>query len=60
MKKPKKLFVIRKYIYARDVSEAIRIDSKTKPDEVWVDEEWKKINTEHQFKNEVGFKVKKK
>lgn len=62
MKKPKKLFVIKKYIYAKDVTEAIRIDKTRKPDDIWIDEEWKKMNTEHEFKsnNPVGFKDKKK
>jgi hypothetical protein len=39
-----KRFIIRKYIYAKDALEAIKKDKVTKVDEVWVDEDWKKLN----------------
>ena len=39
-----KLFVIRKYIKAKDIQEAIKKEVKQKPDDVWVDEDWKKMN----------------
>jgi hypothetical protein len=51
----KKLFVVRKYIMAESASDAIRKESKQKVDDVWVDEEWKKVHTEEDTKN-IGFK----
>lgn len=44
-RKPKiepKLFVIRKYIWARDAKEAIKKDTGSPVDDVWVDDEWKR------------------
>ncbi len=46
MKKPKQLFVIRKYVMASDINEALRLDAKTRPQEVWVDEDWRKNHAE--------------
>lgn len=40
----KKMFVVRKYIMAKNVSDAIRKERKTEPHDVWVDDEWKKGN----------------
>lgn len=37
-----KLFVVRKYVWAHDASGAIRKEREQKPDDVYVDEEWKK------------------
>lgn len=47
MKKPNKdkLFVVKKYIKAKSAAEAIRKDKTTPVDDVWVDEDWKKTNT---------------
>lgn len=54
-KKPQyKLFVVRKYVKARDVSEAVRIERTLKPDDVWVDEEWKK-GSNMQLADAIGF-----
>ena len=44
MKSGDKLFVIRKYILAKSASDAIRKDKTTPVDDVWVDEDFKKIN----------------
>ena len=55
-KDSKKLFVVRKYIMARDAKEAIRLDRKTHVDDVWVDEEWKKSNKD-QLPSAIGFNV---
>ena len=44
MKKLVKRFVVRKYIMAKSAQEAIRKDRTHKPDDVWVDDEWKKEN----------------
>jgi len=42
--KPKKLFIVRKFIMAADLAEAIRIEKTRKPDDVWMDDEWRKAN----------------
>ena len=44
MKKPTvelKRFIVRKYIMARSAMDAIKQDSKSPVDDVWVDEAWK-------------------
>jgi len=49
----KKLFVVRKYIWATSAKDDIKKDKKSPVDEVWVDDEWKKTNA---FKTgKVGF-----
>ena len=45
-------YIIRKYVMARSAAEAIRLDKKAKPMDVWVDEDWKK---ENQLTSAVGF-----
>jgi hypothetical protein len=40
----KKLFVVRKYIMAKDAVEAIKIDKITKPDDIYIDSDWKEKN----------------
>lgn len=39
---PQKLYVVKKYIFARSASEAIRKDKKTPAEDVWIDEDYKK------------------
>jgi len=39
-----KLFVVRKYIYAKSVKEAIKKDKTKEVDDCWVDDDWKKEN----------------
>lgn len=47
MKPPKKdRYIIRKFIMARSVKEAIKLDAKTPVMECWLDEDWRK---EHQM-----------
>lgn len=41
----KKLFVVKKYIMAKSASHAIKLDKKTPVDDVWMDEDFKKILT---------------
>ncbi len=36
-----KRFIVRKYIYAKDVLEACRIEKNRIPDDVFVDDDWK-------------------
>lgn len=51
-----KLFVVRKYVRARDVAEAVRLEKKQKPDDVWIDDEWKKGRA-NELASAIGFNV---
>lgn len=44
MKIGDKIFVVRKYIIARTALEAIKKDKTAPVDDVWIDEEFKKVN----------------
>lgn len=37
----KKLFIVRKFVKARSASEALRLEKKQEPDEVYLDADWK-------------------
>lgn len=51
----KDLYVIRKFIMAKDAEEAIKIE-KTKPvNDVWMDDDWKKGKIQNTNEKEVGF-----
>lgn len=39
-----KLFIVRKYIKARSIEDALKKDKVKKVDEIWVDEQWKEKN----------------
>jgi hypothetical protein len=53
-----KLYVVRKYVYAKNAREAIRKERAQNVDDVWLDDDWRKANTElAQSKN---FNVNKK
>lgn len=53
-KQPLKRFIVRKYIMAKSANEALRKDRKHLPDDVWVDDEWKKENPT-QLTSAIGF-----
>lgn len=42
MKPIRKRYVVRKYIMAQSAQEALRKEKEILPDDVWVDEDWKK------------------
>src|SRR3989304_4463963 len=42
----RKLFVVKKYVYASSAEEALRREKRVRPDDVWIDEDWKKANSE--------------
>lgn len=45
LKKPKnKRFIVRKYIMATSVHEALKLERKHRPDDVFVDSDWMKDN----------------
>lgn len=50
----KKLFVVRKYIWAKNAKAAIRKDKSSPVDDVWIDDEWKKNGGN---KDAIGFYV---
>ena len=56
-KKPeqKKLFIVRKYVWAKDAKQAIQVEKKKKVDDVWVDDDWKRNS--NQPKDAIGFYV---
>lgn len=49
------LFVVRKYIIAKDIQDAIKKDKKILPQDIWIDEGWKKEKIEKKNKKIKGF-----
>jgi len=43
---PKKLFIIRKWVKAKDIQDAILKEKKQTPDDVYIDEDWKRANSD--------------
>jgi hypothetical protein len=58
MAKPtkKKLFVIKKYIMATSAHEALKLERRVRPDDVWVDDDWKKEN-KYNLESSIGYHV---
>lgn len=48
------MFVVKTYVMAKSASEAIRKSRKLNPDDVWIDEEWKKGQAT-QLASAIGF-----
>jgi hypothetical protein len=55
-KQPEKRFIVRKYIMATSVHEALKKERRMRPDDVWVDDDWKKENPT-QLQSAIGFTV---
>ncbi len=56
----KKIYVIRKYILASNMQEALRLESNQKPDDCWCDDDTHKgILSELVKQNNMGFKKNK-
>lgn len=53
MKQPLKRFIVRKYIMATSAQDAIRKDKKAKPDDIWLDSEWQKLQDD--VTRQIGF-----
>lgn len=51
-----KRFVIKKYIMATSAIHALQKERKVRPDDCWVDEEWKKENP-NQLVSAIGFRI---
>lgn len=54
LKTPLKRFILKKYIMAHSAQEALSKDRITRPDDVWVDEDWKKENP-NMLTSAIGF-----
>lgn len=50
-----KQYVIRKYVLAKNVTDALKKERDIRADEAWIDEDWKKQNPNITSK-EIGFK----
>lgn len=48
-----KLFIVKKYIWAKSATQAIKKDKQTPVDDVWVDDDWKKQSNTP--KDAIGF-----
>jgi len=60
-KKPKnkpeeKRYVVRKYIMAHSAQEALRKERRVRPDDCWIDDDWKKDNQAN-LVSAIGFTV---
>lgn len=51
----KKLYIVQKYIVASSIQECLKIERHTKPEECWLDEDWKKAHKPEMGKKKVGF-----
>jgi hypothetical protein len=56
MKPKQKLFIVKKYILATSASDAIRKEKNIKPDDVWVDDDWRKGNKDN-LASAIGFEI---
>lgn len=54
-KNNKKLFCVQKYVWAKDVPEALRVEKKQQPTEIFIDSDWKKNATLP--KDAIGFEI---
>lgn len=55
-KQQKKLFIVKKYIMATSAHDALKRERRHKPDDVYVDEDWRKQNPTQQ-ESAIGFTV---
>ena len=56
MKKPEqKRYIVRKYVMATSAHQALKMERKMRPDDVYVDDDWKKENKE--LSSAIGFTV---
>jgi len=55
--KIEKRYIIRKYIMATSCQQALKKEKRSKPDDCWVDDDWKK-NNENGLVSAIGFSVK--
>lgn len=51
-----KRYIVRKYIMAKNINQALKKEKITRVDDCWVDEDWKKDNP-NQLVSAIGFTV---
>ena len=51
-----KLFIVKKYIMATSAHEALKKERKVRPDDVWIDDDWRKENKYAQ-ESAIGFET---
>lgn len=51
-----KRYIVRKYIMATSLSVALKKEPKTRPDDAYVDDDWKKENP-NQLESAIGFEM---
>ena len=51
-----KLFIVNKFVMASSASDALKRERKHRPDNVYLDEEWRKENREN-LESAIGFSV---
>jgi len=56
IKQPQKLFIVKKYIMASSAHEALKKERRVRPDDVWVDDEWKKEKG-NRLESVIGYQV---
>lgn len=52
----KKRYIIRKYVMAKSAEEALKKERKMIPDDVFIDDDWRKENP-NTFESAIGFNV---
>lgn len=50
------MFIVKKYIMATSAHEALKKERKARPDDVWVDENFRKEN-KYQLESAIGFQT---
>lgn len=51
-----KMFVVKKYILAHSAHEALKKERRVRPDDIWVDEDWRKEN-KYDLPSQIGFEI---
>ena len=57
MNKPKKRYIIRKYVMAESATQAMKLEKNFRVEDVWVDEKWVEANLNHS--GSIGFEAKR-
>lgn len=56
MKAPEKLFIVRKYVKAFSVKDALKKEKDVEIDDIFIDDEWRK-NHNDSLSRALGFKI---
>lgn len=51
-----KRYVVRKYIMAKSANDALKIERRARPDDVYIDDDWKKTSG-GEMSSAIGFQV---